>query len=313
MILDEVEKAGKRHNGSWRTACCRSWKVETARCLSGPLRGRSTVSRVSYIATCNNELGPAGAVARPVPAAPDPGADNRRSAGPVQGIVADLVRIGQRSGVVSAAPSAEEIDRRRAAMERGLRAPSAGRGEQAGREARRHAEALMEKPLIARAMLAEDFPAAFRLVWESAGSPADVDLTDLKELSGRAPDRMLFGLAREICRQKAVEAVRVGKRDLAEAWRLLSAPPEGNRWRTPEGHWIFSRVLIALARAIDADPTLLDDDRFCEAVVGWKFLDRAGSDGEEDLIVCAKSHGAALKVDKGELRVWAKRQIEEWK
>ena len=230
-----------------------------------------------------------------------------------RGIVADLVpRQRQRSGVVSAARS-RRARRRGAALERRQRAPPARRGEPADREARRHAEALMEKPLIARAMLAEDFPAAFRLVWEVAGSPADVDLTDLKELSGRAPDRMLFGLAREICRDKAVEAVRAGKRDLAEAWRLLSAPPEGHRWRTPEGHWIFSRVLIALARAIDADPTLLDDDSFCEAVVGWRFLDKAGSDGEEDLIVCAKSHGAALKVDKGDLRVWAKRPMEEWK
>jgi hypothetical protein len=168
----------------------------------------------------------------------------------------------------------------------------------------------MEKPLIVRAMLAKDFPAAFMMVWEASGSPAEFDPSDAAKLTGRAPDRMLFALPREICLGQAAAA---GKSDVADAWQLLAASPEGPRWRSPAAHRTWSRVLIALGRAIGADPTLLAADSFCEAVVGWKFLEQAGSDGEEDLIACAKSHGAALRVDRERLLDWAKRLAEEWR
>ena len=170
----------------------------------------------------------------------------------------------------------------------------------------------MGKPMIVRAMLAKDFPAAFMMVWEASGSPAEFDPSDAAKLSGRAPDRMLFSIAREICRGQAAAYAEAGKSDTADAWLLLAAPPEGPGWRSPAAHQTWARVLIALARVIYGDPTLLDDDRFCEAVNGWKFLEQAGSDGEEDLIACAKAHGAALRFTKEGLLDWAKRQTEAW-
>jgi hypothetical protein len=39
---------------------------------------------------------------------------------------------------------------------------------------------------------------------------------------------------------------------------------------------------------------------------GWRFLERAGSDGEQDLIVAAQRYGAALKIDIAEMLAWAR-------
>jgi hypothetical protein len=42
----------------------------------------------------------------------------------------------------------------------------------------------------------------------------------------------------------------------------------------------YRPVFRALADAILADPALLDDEAFAEAVDGGRFLERAGSDGK---------------------------------
>jgi hypothetical protein len=69
-------------------------------------------------------------------------------------------------------------------------------------------------------------------------------------------------------------------------------------------------VFMALADAIVANPTLLDDEAFAEAVDGWRFLERAGSDGEDDLIVAARRYGAMAKIDRAKILAWARRWSE---
>lgn len=64
-------------------------------------------------------------------------------------------------------------------------------------------------------------------------------------------------------------------------------------------------ALRAIGRAIPADPALLDDEKFCEAVEGWRFLEVAGSEGEDDLIVAAQKYGAMGKIDRDSIGAWA--------
>lgn len=151
---------------------------------------------------------------------------------------------------------------------------------------------MMEKPLIVRAMMSADWHSAFVQVSqaqfeESAGRlglTASPGVWDIK-----TPDKIAWATVRKVCLRNAAASIDPG---LAAAWWLLGADPAGPGWRTPEGYRIYSQVLVTLARAIDDDPSLLGDDKFCEAVNGWKFLAQAGSDGEQDLIVAAQQHGA---------------------
>jgi hypothetical protein len=97
---------------------------------------------------------------------------------------------------------------------------------------------------------------------------------------------------------------------LACAWTMLGADPSGPGWRTRAGNKTYGPVFRALASAIVADPTLLDNETFAEAVAGWRFLERAGSDGEDDLIVAAQRSGAMAKIDRAKILAWARRWSE---
>src|SRR6201999_2850046 len=89
--------------------------------------------------------------------------------------------------------------------------------------------------------------------------------------------------------------------ELAGAWTMLGADPSGPGWRTSAGKETYVPVFMALADAIVADPALLDDEAFAEAVDGWRFLGRASSDGEDDLIVAARRYGAMAKIDNAKI------------
>ncbi|MBX9846122.1 MAG: hypothetical protein K2Z80_30395 [Xanthobacteraceae bacterium] len=169
----------------------------------------------------------------------------------------------------------------------------------------------MEKPLIIRAMMSADWHAAFVLVSQAAfqesagrlGLTASPDVWAIK-----TPDKIARDSVRKVCLQSATDAAN---RDLAAAWRMLGAPPYGYAWRSSQDRWVYYQVLKALAQAVDDDPALLDDDKTCEAIQGWQFLEQAGSDGEQDLIVAAQQYGAFFKVDREKLRGWATSRARE--
>ena len=93
----------------------------------------------------------------------------------------------------------------------------------------------------------------------------------------------------------------------AAAWAILGADPAGPEWRKREGYENYGQVLRGIADAIVTEPSLLDDEAFREAVDGWRFLEHAGSDGDEDLIVSARKYGAMGKADAAEILSWAQR------
>lgn len=156
------------------------------------------------------------------------------------------------------------------------------------------------KPLIVRVALCDDWMAAFRLVWEATFGRIAADHAPPMEYlkwSGRRGFCLSYA---ERC------ADEYDDKELADAWATLGAEPAGPKWRTPEGHKIYLLVFASLAAAIVADPALLDDQAFAEAINGWLFLERAGSDGEDDLIAAARRYSAMVKIDKAEILAWAR-------
>jgi hypothetical protein len=160
--------------------------------------------------------------------------------------------------------------------------------------------------------LAEDWRAAFRIVWDVSferatpgmGIPAGSISIGMENLPPW-PQR------RRLCLSHGHRCAEVfDDEELACAWTMLGADPSGPGWRTSAGNRTYGPVFRALARAILADPTLLDDETFAEAVDGWRFLERAGSDGEDDLIVAARRYGAMAKIDRAKILAWARRWAE---
>jgi hypothetical protein len=147
---------------------------------------------------------------------------------------------------------------------------------------------------------AADWMEAFRLVWEA---------TFRRIAVGVAPpmEHLSWANRRSLCLWYAARCIdENGDQELAAAWFTLGAYPRGFEWRTAEGHKNYTPVLVALARAIVTDPTLLDDESFANIVEGLRFLERAGSDGEDDLIRAARVHGGMAKIDKDRLLAWAR-------
>jgi hypothetical protein len=164
----------------------------------------------------------------------------------------------------------------------------------------------MEKLLIVRVMMAGDWHAAFVMVSQAAFR----DTTDRLGVpssdaawSVNPPDKIAWENVRQVCRLNAEASIDP---DLAAAWWMLGADPAGPGWRKPESYKDWERLLAAIGKAIATHPVLLDDAVFRQAVAGWRFLERAGSDGEDNLIVCAKVHGAHFKTDRDELLAWAR-------
>jgi hypothetical protein len=164
------------------------------------------------------------------------------------------------------------------------------------------------KSLIVRVVLAADWPAAFRIVSLTASAKAAAGQgLDAGGVALGMGDLPPWPQRRNLCLSLARRyADEPGDDELAAAWFTLGADPGGAGWRTAEGHKNYTPVLVALARAILANPALLDDEAFAAAVDGWRFLERAGSDGEDDLIVAARLYGAMAKIDKPRLLSWAR-------
>ena len=172
-----------------------------------------------------------------------------------------------------------------------------------------------DRPLIPQVVLAADWHAAYTLVWQAAYAEeaARQGLSfAAREWVLKGPKRTAWPEVRKVCLMYAADAAKMGNDELACAWTMLGADPSGPGWRTPEGGRTYLPVFRGLARTILADTSLLDDDRFCEAVEGWRFLELAGSDGEDDLIVAAQRYGAMSKVDKERILAWARIWIGVW-
>jgi hypothetical protein len=163
-------------------------------------------------------------------------------------------------------------------------------------------------PLIVRMVLAEDWSEAFRIVWSASFEKAAADQgLDAGGVALDMGDLPPWPQRRRLCLSLASRCAEdYEDEELARAWTMLGADPRGPEWRTPAGDKTYAPVFRALADAIVSDPALLDDAAFAEAVDGWHFLERAGSDGEDDLIVAARRYGAMAKIDKDRILAWAR-------
>jgi hypothetical protein len=167
-------------------------------------------------------------------------------------------------------------------------------------------------PLVVRMARAEDWPAAFRIVWDVSferaaagmGIPAGGIAIGMENLPPW-PQR------RRLCLSHARRCAEVFDDDeLAGAWTMLGADPSGPGCRTRDGDKTFGPIFRALADAILAGPALLSDALFAQAVEGWHALQHAGSDGEDDLILATRRYGAMAKIDKATILAWARRWAE---
>lgn len=154
--------------------------------------------------------------------------------------------------------------------------------------------------LIRDMLMASDWEAAYRLA--AATLPGARDGAALSEPPAS------WELRRPYCLQmSAFVRNELRSHSRAAAWAILGADPAGPGWRKREGYENYGLVLKGIADAIVAQPPLLEDERFRDAVQGWRFLERAGSDGEDDLIVSARKYGAMGRNDASDILAWAQR------
>lgn len=163
-------------------------------------------------------------------------------------------------------------------------------------------------PLIVRVVMAADWHDALTLVSQAAharsaarhGFPVDNEPWTIKRAD--VVDWKNSRAGALLCASAAAED---GDEDLAAAYFALGADPSGVGWRTLAGSKTYVPVMRALGKAIVADVSLLADEKFAEAAEGWRFLEIAGSNGEDDLIVAAKTYGAMGRIDRDSIRAWA--------
>jgi hypothetical protein len=154
--------------------------------------------------------------------------------------------------------------------------------------------------LVHRVIMAPDWVTAFRTVLAAMPAAHDADAV-LGKLQAWEDRRRACLQMTALCRDDLKSPSRTA------AWAILGADPAGPGWRKREGYQNYSQVLKGIADVIAAQPTLLEDEQFRDAVGGWRFLERAGSDGEEDLIVSARKYGAMGRNDASEVLAWAQR------
>ena len=158
---------------------------------------------------------------------------------------------------------------------------------------------MSDRPLIVRVVIAGDWMEAFRLAWTTTFGLIAADHAPPMQYL-KWPARRGLCLA---CAKRCAEDC--GNNDLVGAWSALGAEPAGLGRRSLARDKAYAEVFAALARAVVADPALLDGEAFSVAVHGWRFLERAGSDGEDDLIVAARLYGGMTKIDRPKLLTWA--------
>lgn len=168
---------------------------------------------------------------------------------------------------------------------------------------------MSDHPLIVRVVMAADWHEALSVTSKTAVERATARhgyAFEPTEWKLTKPDRIDWKNARAGALLCASAAAEDGDEELAAAYFALGADPSGVGWRTLAGSRTYVPVMRELGRAIVADPALLDDERFCETAEGWRFLEIAGSDGHDDLIVAAKMYGAMGRIDRDSIRAWAK-------
>jgi hypothetical protein len=144
--------------------------------------------------------------------------------------------------------------------------------------------------------------------WESAYRLAAATLPSARDGVAVSDPPASWEIRRPYCLQmSAFVRNELKSSSTAAAWAILGADPAGPGWRKREGYENYGQVLRGIADAIVAEPSLTDDEAFREAVDGWRFLEHAGSDGDEDLIVSARRYGAMGKADAAEILSWAQR------
>jgi hypothetical protein len=157
-----------------------------------------------------------------------------------------------------------------------------------------------DKPLIVRVVTAGDWMKAFRLAWTTTFGQIAAD---------HAPSMqyLKWSARRGLCLAYAARCAEDSENnDLVGAWSALGAEPAGLGRRSSGGDRAYANVLAALARSIAADPVLLHEEAFAVAVHGWQVLERAGADGEDDLIVAARLYGGMTEIDRPRLLTWAR-------
>lgn len=167
---------------------------------------------------------------------------------------------------------------------------------------------MSDHPLIVRVVMASDWFEALSLTTKVAVERATARhgyAFEPTKWQMTKRHRIEWANARAGALLCASAAAEDGDEELAAAYFALGADPSGVGRRTLAGSRTYVPVLRALGQAIVDDPTLLDDEKFCEAAEGWRFLEIAGSAGEDDLIVAAKDYGARGRIDRDSIMAWA--------
>lgn len=144
--------------------------------------------------------------------------------------------------------------------------------------------------------------------WEAAYRLAAATLPRARDGAALPEPPAPWELRRPYCLQmSAFVRNELRSHSRAAAWAILGADPAGPAWRNREGCENYGQALRGIADAVVNKPSLIDDEGFRDAVNGWRFLERAGSDGEQDLIVSARKYGAMGRNDAAEILAWAQR------
>lgn len=159
---------------------------------------------------------------------------------------------------------------------------------------------MSEKPLIVGVVTAGDWMEAFRLAWTTTFGQIAAD---------HAPPMqyLKWSARRGLCLAYAARCAEDSENnDLIGAWSALGAEPAGLGQRSLDGDKAYTDLFAALACSIATDPALLDEEAFALAVHGWHCLERAGTDGEDDLIIAARLYGGMTEIDRPRLLTWAR-------
>ena len=151
---------------------------------------------------------------------------------------------------------------------------------------------MREVPLIVRVVLAENWLAAYRILFVATFGRLSADRAEMMTYIKWPERRRLCGSFADQCIGEANDE------ELARAWHCLADDPCGPG--------LYRLVFCTVGAAIVADPTLIDDDAFAKAVAGWRSLATAGQSGQPDFIAAARARGATLTVEKAEMLAWSR-------
>ena len=170
----------------------------------------------------------------------------------------------------------------------------------------------MQKPVIVRVLMADDWLAAFGIVFAQTfaaaagmmGAPADPSKIALQ--FGEGPTD--WAIRRGAAARMDLSCADADKAELARAWALLALDPKWREGRCIDAGNSRAPPFAALADAIAKDPSLVDDEAFCRRVAALRFLSQFGIGGPiQDVIDAAAMLGGTMQADSDELLDWARR------